>query len=191
MGRDKALIEREGEPLAVRVAAALRVGGCHDVWAAGGDERALRALGLEVLTDRFPGQGPLGGLATALAAAPLGGVLVLAPCDVLDPDPRVTRTLLTGLSQAPPEVEAAVPLVGGRLEWIHSAWRVRRGLVGRIDAQLEAGRRRLDAVSAVARSVTVEGIAARALADADRPEDLAAPGGEGTGRRSRRAPGSR
>ncbi|TML12241.1 MAG: hypothetical protein E6G39_12150 [Actinobacteria bacterium] len=75
MGRDKALIEVAGEPLVQRVARALTAAGAERVVVIGGDRRRIEALGLEVVADRFPGEGPLGGVLTAMSAidAPVMG----------------------------------------------------------------------------------------------------------------------
>ena len=62
MGRNKALIEIDGTPMAVRVAGALREAGCAPVIAYGGDPDELAPLGLAVTPDRYPGTGPLGGV---------------------------------------------------------------------------------------------------------------------------------
>lgn len=172
MGRDKALVEREGTALAVRVARALEAGGCDQVRAIGGDGPALEALGLVTVPDRFPGEGPLGGLATALEASPAEATLALAPCDLLDPQPAAMAALLAALAEAPEEVDAVVPVVDGREEWILSVWRVRGPAAARVVDLLTAGHRRLDAVDLVVRAVRLHELPATAVADADRPEDL-------------------
>lgn len=184
MGRDKALIEVDGRPMAARVAAALRAGGCDRVLAVGGDAAALEARvpGLETVPDRWPGEGPLGGLATALSSAtrpagPDGGevVLVLAPCDWLAPAADVVAVLLDALDRTP-DASVAVPLVGGRRQWVHAAWRVDAGVADRATALLGSGARRLaDAADLVeGRGGVVEvAVAASALIDADTPGDLA------------------
>lgn len=175
MGRDKALIEVEGRPLAVRVADALLVGGCHEVLAVGGDGAALAQEGLTPVEDRWPGEGPLGGLATALGAAaaraPHGVTMVLAPCDLIAPRSDVVASLLTALDREG-DADAAVPLVGRRLEWIHSAWRTRPALVARVEALVRSGARRLDAVAEVICWTEVTITRPHALADADIPSDL-------------------
>ncbi len=172
MGQDKALLEVDGTALAVRVADALRAGGCDQVRAIGGDAPALEARGLEVVADAFPGEGPLGGLATALAAGPTGGVLALAPCDLIDPQPAATSRLLAALAGAPDDVDAVVPVVDGRDEWTLSAWRVSPGRAGAVAALLADGHRRLDAVAGVTKVLRVHDLDRAAVADADRPEDL-------------------
>jgi molybdopterin-guanine dinucleotide biosynthesis protein A len=66
MGRTKALVPIDGVPMAARVAAALRAGGCSPVVLVGGDERELDVLGMPIVADLHPGAGPLGAIVTAL-----------------------------------------------------------------------------------------------------------------------------
>ena len=54
--------------MAVRVARALAAAGAEPVLAIGGDGDALERLGMAWQPDRFPGEGPLGGLLTAFGA---------------------------------------------------------------------------------------------------------------------------
>ena len=70
----------------------------------GGDATELGALGIEVIPDRWPGEGPLGGIATALAAT-AGDVMVVA-CDL----PAVDRDTLERIALAGdlPGVDVAV-----------------------------------------------------------------------------------
>lgn len=172
MGRDKALIERDGTAMAVRVSESLRAGGCEEVRAIGGDVNGLGTHGLDVVPDRYPGEGPLGGLASALGSVPTGTVLVVAPCDLLAPDPDTASTLLTVLAGTEGGVDVVVPVVAGRDEWILSAWRVGPEVVAAVADLLASGARRLDAVDAVVTAVRVHDVPATAVADADRPEDL-------------------
>jgi molybdopterin-guanine dinucleotide biosynthesis protein A len=67
MGRTKALVDVDGRPMARRVADALSAGGCDPVVIVGGDPAELGVLGLPVVDDLHPGEGPLGGVLTALA----------------------------------------------------------------------------------------------------------------------------
>ena len=89
MGTDKALLVVDGRPLAVVAAEALRGAGATDVFAVGGDRAGLEAAGLRWVADRWPGEGPLGALVTALDASTADVVAVLA-CD------RPTRTCTAG-----------------------------------------------------------------------------------------------
>lgn len=83
MGTDKALVAVDGAPMARRVTDALATGGCSPVIAVGGDAAALAALGLDVVGDGWPGEGPLGAIVTALElAAPSGSWTFVAACDL-------------------------------------------------------------------------------------------------------------
>src|SRR5205085_1408893 len=80
---------------AERVADALRAAGADPVVAIGGDEPALRALGLTVVADAHPGEGPLGGIITALEALGERAELVaVLACDLVDPDPAAIRDVV-------------------------------------------------------------------------------------------------
>lgn len=174
MGRDKALVEVEGRALAARVADALRAGGCRAVLAVGGDGPALAALGLDPVPDRWPGAGPLAGLATALSVGG-GGLMVVAPCDLVAPEATTVATLVGTLAAAPGDVVAAAPVdERGRPAWIHAAWRA--GAAAPVVAALvEGGARRLDAVATAVRWVSAATIDPVSLRDADRQEDLPRP----------------
>lgn len=169
MGRDKALIEVDGVALARRVADALPV---DRVVAVGGD---VGSLGLEVEPDRWPGEGPLGGLATALAACEPGDVLVLAPCDWVAASAEVVERLLGALGQA------AHPVVDGRGQWLPSAFRVTPELTAAVAGLVEGGARRLDAVADLVDAVGVP-VSTDDVRDADTPGDL--PGARPPGGRS-------
>ncbi len=91
MGRDKALLDVGGEPVIVRTVR-LAASVASPVKVAGGTE-VLRELRLDVIQDRWPGAGPLGGIATALGASEAEWNLMLA-CDL----PFVTREWLEYLT---------------------------------------------------------------------------------------------
>ena len=117
MGRDKALIEVDGRALASIAADALRAGGAGEVFAVGGDADALEGLGLRVVPDRWPGEGPLGGIVTALDAARCEVAVVVA-CDL----PYVTGEAVRAVVGALVGHDVAVPLVGGRSQHLLAAW---------------------------------------------------------------------
>jgi len=87
MGREKALLEIDGEPLIVRTTRLVEsVAGRATVV---GESAAIRALGLPMLADDWPGAGPLGAIATALRVAKAPWSLVVA-CDL----PYLTKAWL-------------------------------------------------------------------------------------------------
>ena len=81
MGADKAFIAVGGVPMVLRAVTALRAAGADPVAVVGGDGPRLQGLGLSYISDRYPGEGPLGGIITALGARrrPAGDDLVLRP----------------------------------------------------------------------------------------------------------------
>lgn len=99
MGRDKALLEIGGVPLALRTARLLEslVGRATLI----GPPERYAALGLPAVADDEPGQGPLGGIATALRISEYDWNLVVG-CDL----PYLTAAWLEFLIAAALRVKA-------------------------------------------------------------------------------------
>jgi molybdopterin-guanine dinucleotide biosynthesis protein A len=187
MGSDKALLVVDGQPMVRRVAGAARSAGAATVVTVGGDDAALRGalagLGIPALADAHPGEGPLGGLLTALDR--LGGEAVLVvSCDLLAPDAGTMAATVAALDPRPPASAAAadvvavpdvaVPEVAGRVQWLHAAWRRHPDVLRRLEERFAAGERSIHRAVAQARLTVapVPGTDPAALADADTPEDL-------------------
>lgn len=111
MGRDKARLECGGRTLIERQAALLRALAPAECFLAARAPDAYPDVGLPVLADAFPGQGPLAGIERALAVARQPLVLVLA-VDL----PRLTASRLRQLLAAGGETTGVVPRVAGRFE---------------------------------------------------------------------------
>jgi molybdopterin-guanine dinucleotide biosynthesis protein A len=129
MGTDKAFVEVAGVPMAELVAAALVAGGCEPVVLVGGDTELLARFGHPVVPDRFPGQGPAGGVLSTLDAVPPAavaravadgaGAAAVAVTDRWQPSLTAWRTSArgdlerawTGGARALHELIAAVPHV--------------------------------------------------------------------------------
>jgi molybdopterin-guanine dinucleotide biosynthesis protein A len=93
MGRDKALLNRNGVTLAEYLCGEVRAA-AGSVTMVGASER-YRSLGIELLADLRPGQGPLAGMESALSASAAEWNLIVA-CDL----PHMTRFVLCGLLDA-------------------------------------------------------------------------------------------
>jgi len=169
MGRDKALLPVDGEPMAVRVANALRDAGAHAVVCAGGDGAALRAIGLDVIADDHPGEGPLGGFLRALRWSTTP-VTVISPCDLKAPQASSFHAMVDALAAAP-DALAAVPVVDGH--WRALPIAVRAAAATRLGELFAAGER---SVQRAIEQVEFVQIDAGSLADADEPGDLEGPG---------------
>jgi molybdopterin-guanine dinucleotide biosynthesis protein A len=170
MGRDKALVPvADGRPLALVAADALLAAGAGPVVAIGGP-LALRDHGLAVVDDLHPGEGPLGGLLTALAALERPVVAVLT-CDL----PAITAAEVTALVAAlarAPGAHAAVAVLDGRRQYLTAAYR--RAAAGPLATAFAAGERSASRAAATLHVVEVHGLDAGHLTDADTPEELAA-----------------
>jgi len=105
MGRDKAgLAWRSGQTFLDRAVGQLREAGCRSVIVSG--ERP----GHDCVPDRWPGQGPLGGIASVLEARPaLLGRLVIVPVDMPRLHPDSLRSLI-GIVRGDGARYADVPL---------------------------------------------------------------------------------
>lgn len=168
MGRDKALLEVDGVAMARRVADALTAAGAGRVVAVGGDAAGLRALGLHHAPDRWPGEGPLGGVITALAQPGSAPVAVVLSCDLVHPDPAAIARLVA--DRARRDCDVVVPVVDGRHQWLHAVWH--RRVESILADVFLAGERSLAGAALVVGMTTVADLGTGAVADADRPEDL-------------------
>ena len=162
MGADKATLLLGGVAMARRTADALRSSGLGTVLTVGGDAAALLGVGDRHLDDAHPGEGPLGGVATAAAAVP-GAALVVVACDVPDLVPDVVDLLW-----AAGGAQVAVPEVDGREQWAVAV--VPGPAAALAAARFEAGARSLrDGYGAVLVVPLDDGTP---LADLDTPEDV-------------------
>lgn len=173
MGRDKALVPWRGSPLVASAVGALVGAGASSVCCVGGDRASLEAAGLIAVADRHQGQGPLGGLLTALqwardsARCPVVVVLTCDLPDIIDED--VTMMLHALLGRA--EADVAAPLLDSRPQFLSAAYRVTRALAI-LQAAFAEGER---AVRRACAALTVETIRPQVpdrLRDADTPEQL-------------------
>lgn len=154
--------------MARRVGDALQAAGAAEVFAVGGDQRALDAMGLDARPDGFPGAGPLAATVTALEEAGHDLVLVTS-CDLVHPSAAAMAATVRALLDHPGAV-GAVPVVDGRHQWVHAAWH--RRVAPLLRDAVEAGERSLRAVGGQLLVFEVEQLDPSALLDADTPGDL-------------------
>lgn len=167
MGTDKALLQVDGVAMAARVVASLAQAGCHPIVAVGGDRAGLEALGIEVIDDPWPGEGPLGGVLAALTWA-AGPVVVLA-CDL----PRIDASTVGHLVEVHDVDLASVDVVvarSDRPEPLCARWHPTALPV--LSAAFSGGERSVRRALVRLRVAEVA-VDPRAVVDADTPEDLA------------------
>ena len=171
MGADKAQLQLQGRALALRVADALAAAGAGRITAIGGDAAALRGLGLEVVPDLYPGEGPLGAVLTALhAMADEADLVAVLACDLVRPDPETIRAVAAYASAE--DVDVAAPLVDGWRHLHHAVWHARARFA--LQAAYDRGERAPRRAIAGLRVGDVLGVDAARVGDADDPDELAA-----------------
>lgn len=98
---------------------------------------ALKPLAARFLPDNFPDTGPLGGLATGLAA--IDGWCICVACDLPFVQPNLFRYLI---DQTGDDWDGVVPLVEGRPQPLHALYH--RRTLAAVEAALQTGKRRMD-----------------------------------------------
>lgn len=116
MGSDKATYAVEGIEMANRVANAAHEAGAAEVLLVGGPQGRSKGLAGTWKKDAYPGEGPLGGVITALKSSTHDAVVVLS-CDM----PFITPAVISSLVTALPDAQASVGRTD-RLNWLCAAW---------------------------------------------------------------------
>lgn len=116
MGADKATYPVDGVVMAQRVATAAELAGASEVLLVGGSQSRAKGITGTWKKDLHPGEGPLGGVITALKASTNDTVVVLS-CDMPFITPAVINSLVNGMQDAQATVGRT-----DRLNWLCAAW---------------------------------------------------------------------
>jgi molybdopterin-guanine dinucleotide biosynthesis protein A len=116
MGTDKATFEVDGIAMANRVAGAAQDAGASQILIIGSTQAKSKSLSGQWKKDLFPGEGPLGGIITALKHSDHDSVVVLS-CDMPFMTSAVIQSLVRGLADAQATVGRT-----DRLNWLCAAW---------------------------------------------------------------------
>jgi molybdopterin-guanine dinucleotide biosynthesis protein A len=119
MGRNKALLELDGQTLISRVLERLALL-CDELIVAANDVALYADLPARVVPDLIPGRGVLGGIHAGLSAASNERAVVVA-CDM----PLLNLRLLRYMAVVSPGYDVVVPRVGGFYEPLHAVYSVR------------------------------------------------------------------
>ena len=189
MGTDKTRIVLGGRTLLERSIAAVGQAGAQRIVVVSRDANANGLpAGVVAVADSLPGSGPLGGIvdglrhlasvdreATPMAAETEGGdVVVVVASDHPDHDPAELAYVASMLRAASAETAAVIPVVDGRDQTLHAAYR--RWLAEPLASQFDAGERSLHRALEAHPTIRVErtGPVRRSYRDLDDPTDLAA-----------------
>ena len=116
MGVDKATYEVDGVSMANRVSRAAQEAGASQVLIIGGTAARAKTITGTWKKDGYPGEGPLGGVITALKHADHDSVVVLS-CDM----PFITSEVISSLVRGLNDAQATVGRTD-RLNWLCAAW---------------------------------------------------------------------
>jgi molybdenum cofactor guanylyltransferase len=123
-GRDKALVEFDGEPLIARLSRILQTATAAPVRIIG-DAAKYSQIGVECIADCWPGEGPLGGIITALQAsdgsANRDSWSLIIGCDM----PFLTNEWLRHIADRAVAIEAEIVVPESKygLEPLCACWR--------------------------------------------------------------------
>lgn len=167
MGSDKATFEVDGIAMSNRVAEAARDAGASEILLIGGTQARAKKLNGTWKKDGFPGEGPLGGVITALKAAENDSVVVLS-CDM----PFITGAVIESLVRGLNDAQASVGRTD-RLNWLCAAWSKQECL----DTLQSVWKRKERAVhrAAVLLDVAEVPVPAVAVRNINNPQDLIEP----------------
>ena len=131
MGRPKALLEFDGEPLIVHLVRTLKkIFADTVIVAAPGQE--LPSVRARLVRDEVPYQGPVGGICYGLKAA-AGEFSFVTSCDVAFVNSRLISYLISQIS----EYDVVVPYWQERFQPLHAVYR--KSVLPFLEAQLERG----------------------------------------------------
>lgn len=172
MGSDKAFVTISGVAMVTRAVQALVTAGATPVIVVGGDAPRLEELGLPQIADEFPGEGPLGGIISALGhfasrEEPVDAVVILA-CDLVSPSDAAVRSVAAAMDD--PAVDVVLPVVEDHAQWLHAAWRVRT--LDSLTADFSSGVRAPRYAVGKLNVQMIRGEDSTWFRDADHPEDL-------------------
>jgi molybdopterin-guanine dinucleotide biosynthesis protein A len=167
MGRDKALIQIDGQAMVDRIARVLSDAGCLSVSAIGPPSLAG---GCEQIDDLYPGEGPLGAILTAIAAqSPTIAYVCVVACDLPWLDSATVRQVIHRATSAENDSVDVVMARTDRIEPLCAIWAT--GARAALQSAFERGER---AVHLAVRDMTVGfvDVAAHVLHNVNTPDDL-------------------
>jgi len=164
MGADKSLLPFQGKPLIQHVCAQVRPH-FDELLISSDNVRELALLDAPVISDEVSGQGPLRGIASALAVSRHDLNFVIA-CDI----PWVNTTLLRDLLREAQGCDCVLPVTGdGHFEPLFAVYR--KSVLPYIQNALEAGERRIVRALRDCRMKTVRIASPDGIDNINMPED--------------------
>ena len=173
MGTDKASLLVNGRTMLDRVLDGLMVLDPVETLVVGGPVRIFDIGGRRHVVDTWPGEGPLGGVVTALRASS-SDLVVVVPCDVPDLAGAATLVLMPMMEALAQDssLDVVVPVIDRRRQLAVAAYRRRAGEA--LTVAFEAGARslRVGLRGLSMGELPVTASVGRLLVDVDTPEEF-------------------
>jgi molybdopterin-guanine dinucleotide biosynthesis protein A len=138
MGTDKSMLPINGRPLIERICRQLR-NGFEQILISADQVEKLAFLGVEIVPDKVPGQGPLMGIASALGASASDLNFVVA-CDIPNIELRYVRRMLSQAAGSNADIVLPVS-ADGKCEPLFAVYR--KSALRAIDRVLSSGGRKI------------------------------------------------
>jgi molybdopterin-guanine dinucleotide biosynthesis protein A len=138
MGREKALLDFQGQPLIQRVLKRVSYL-ADDIFITANNQEKYQFLDIRILPDIIPGIGALGGIFTALKYAKHPNVFVVA-CDLPFANPDLLSVCLR--RQLVTNADVVIPQSKNGLEPLHAVYR-RDTCLPAVEAAINTGKRRV------------------------------------------------
>lgn len=165
MGDDKALLDIGGRPMISLILDRLRPH-FEQILVSANDARKYAFLGVEIVPDKVPGLGPLGGIASALERSSNDLNFVVA-CDIPQIDVEIVKRLLAEAEGH----DGAIPRnPDGKIEPLFAVYR--KSVLSAVEAALRAGELTTRDAFRNCRIAYVELAAGERLANLNTPSDV-------------------
>ncbi len=168
-GVDKSRIVIDDDEIGARTIVTALLAGASEVVSVGGDTQALANQGWLPVEDLWPGEGPLGGLITALRMA-THDLVVVVGCDQPDLTAEGLTALVAAMVDSTDPLDAVLTEVAGFPHVTHSVWR--KATAGELSVAFDAGTRSVKSVLASLRLSMRPALPDDSIADIDTPADL-------------------
>jgi molybdopterin-guanine dinucleotide biosynthesis protein A len=118
MGVDKGSMSVRGRPLIDISISALRESGAEEIVIVGGEYLECQFAGVVQIEDRYPGEGPLGGVITALSVIEHDLAVILSN-DLLHLDPSTILKIVSTINDG----DMVLPVTNGTRQVLCGVWR--------------------------------------------------------------------
>ena len=169
MGTDKADLALGEETLLQLTISGLREASASSIYVVGKESAEFLGRDVIQINDIWPGEGPLGGILTALESIKESHIpVMILACDFPNLDIAEIKILIEHAYSNPDSI--VVPSVKGHKQWMHACWPTTA--VGHIKESFTRGERAPHRAIEGLKTIVLERSEMRAYLDVDTPEEF-------------------